>query len=58
MYTVRNPPFPPGGTTGRGKAVGNSATRAALGGWAPRYASFRDLMAAGAQDFYNTSGLF
>lgn len=50
--------FPEGGTTGRGKAVDNSVTRAALGGWSPRYTSFRDFMAAGAQDFYSTSGLF
>lgn len=50
--------FPEGSTAGRGKRVNNSASRAALGGWAPRYSSFAAFMAAGAKDYYNTSGLF
>ncbi|KAG2493226.1 hypothetical protein HYH03_008642 [Edaphochlamys debaryana] len=49
--------FPENGQ-GRGKRVDNSASRAALGGWAPRYASFASFMAQGqGKDFYNTSGL-
>lgn len=41
----------------RGKRVDNSATRALLGGWAPKYESFKAFMEAGAKDWYNTSGL-
>lgn len=36
-----------------GKRMDNSATRRALG-WAPRYASFGDFVAAGARDFYTS----
>ena len=43
---------------GMGKRVDNSKTRAALGGWRPVHASFRDFMVAGGKDFYNSSGLF
>ncbi|GLI63574.1 hypothetical protein VaNZ11_006574 [Volvox africanus] len=49
--------FPEGGLSGRGKRVDNEASRLALGGWKPRYASFAEFMAAGGNDFYNTSGL-
>ncbi|GIL64354.1 hypothetical protein Vafri_18326 [Volvox africanus] len=49
--------FPEGGSSGRGKRVANDASRLALGGWRPRYASFAEFMAAGGKDFYNTSGL-
>ncbi|PNH00210.1 hypothetical protein TSOC_013981 [Tetrabaena socialis] len=45
------------GGRGRGKMVENSATRAALGGWAPKYESFAAFMAAGGKDLYNSSGV-
>ena len=36
-----------------GKRMDNSATRSALG-WAPRYPSFGEFVAAGARDFYSS----
>jgi len=41
----------------KSKRTDNSATRAALGGWAPKYASFVSFMAEGARDWYNTTNL-
>ncbi|KXZ56139.1 hypothetical protein GPECTOR_1g118 [Gonium pectorale] len=49
--------LPEGGKSGLGKVVDASASLAALGGWAPKYASFQVFMAAGGKDFYNTSGI-
>jgi nucleoside-diphosphate-sugar epimerase len=46
----------PEGGGGLGKVVTNEQTRAALGGWAPKYASFQDFfLKQGGQDFYNSS---
>lgn len=37
-----------------GKAVNNDISRAALGGWKPKYASFKDfMMTHKGKDFYN-----
>lgn len=44
-------------TGGRGKRVNNDKTRALLG-WRPKYESFEAFAAAGADDFYSTSGLY
>ncbi|GFR46023.1 hypothetical protein Agub_g7282 [Astrephomene gubernaculifera] len=49
--------FPEDPRVGRGKVVSNPATRAALGGWAPRYPSFAAFMAAGGKDWYGSCGL-
>jgi hypothetical protein len=43
---------------GKGKVVNNAATRAKLGGWSPKYASFKQFFMDGGKDYYNTSGLF
>jgi hypothetical protein len=43
---------------GKGKVVNNAATRAKLGGWAPKYSSFKQFFMDGGKDYYNTSGLF
>ena len=48
----------PDGGPSKGKRTDNTATRAALGGWAPKYESFQAFMAAGAKDFYSTSNLY
>ena len=44
-------------TSKKGKMMSNCQTREALN-WRPKYASFEDFMAAGANDFYNTSHLY
>ncbi|KAF8059377.1 hypothetical protein HT031_005182 [Scenedesmus sp. PABB004] len=50
--------FTGGPEGGVGKRVSNDATRARLGGWAPRHASFRDFFIAGrGADYYAQSGL-
>jgi len=41
-----------------GKRCNNDGTRAALGGWTPKYTSFASFMMSGGKDFYNTCGLF
>lgn len=46
---------PAGGASG--KRMANPATRAELA-WTPKYASFAEFCAAGASDYYTTSGLF
>ena len=47
--------FPgPAGGPSRGKRMTNAATRAALGGWAPKYASFEAFCAGGGVDAYNS----
>lgn len=43
---------------GKGKVVNNTATRAKLGGWSPKYTSFRQFFMDGGKDYYNSSGLF
>lgn len=49
----------PDGGPVRGKRCDNSITRAALGGWKPKYESFESFMMQNkGKDFYNTSGLF
>eukprot|EP00873_Tetraselmis_striata_P042185 jgi/Tetstr1/462449/TSEL_007447.t1 len=48
---------PPEGGAASGKRMSNAASRAALG-WAPKYPSFAEFCAAGASDYYTTSGLF
>lgn len=55
----QNVSFTAGPEAGLGKRVDSSASRAKLGGWAPRYASFDSFMRQdGGRDFYTTSGLF
>lgn len=44
--------------TSKGKRVTNHETRKALGGWLPKYPSFKQFMEAGGNDFYSQSGLF
>lgn len=44
-------------TSKKGKMMSNCQTREALD-WQPKYSSFEDFMAAGANDFYNTSPLY
>lgn len=55
-YTAADPADPArlegGPGQGRGKRMTNPGTRAALGGWAPEFPSFRDFMRAGADDWY------
>jgi len=52
---------PPAGKGGRGKRATNVATRAALGGWAPRYESFARFFAPrsegghGGEDWYGSA---
>ena len=41
----------------KGKIMSNCQTREALD-WQPKYFSFEDFMASGANDFYNTSPLY
>ncbi|KAF5840565.1 hypothetical protein DUNSADRAFT_16228 [Dunaliella salina] len=41
-----------------GKRCNNGSTRAALGGWTPKYSSFAEFMHSGGRDYYNTCGLF
>eukprot|EP00878_Enallax_costatus_P035525 GHUV01039663.1.p1 GENE.GHUV01039663.1~~GHUV01039663.1.p1 ORF type:complete len:189 (-),score=21.38 GHUV01039663.1:338-904(-) len=43
---------------GKGKVVDNERSRELLGGWKPKYASFKQFFADGGKDYYNTSGLF
>jgi nucleoside-diphosphate-sugar epimerase len=51
-------PEPTGGVQ-LGKRVNNDISRAALGGWAPKYSSFVDFFkTTKGTDFYTTSGLF
>ena len=42
----------------KGKRTNNDVTRNMLGGWAPKYESFEAFMRGGAEDFFNTSGLY
>ncbi len=44
-------------TSKKGKMMSNCQTREALD-WQPKYSSFEEFMAAGANDFYNTSPLY
>lgn len=44
-------------TSKKGKMMSNCQTREALN-WQPKYSSFEEFMAAGADDFYNTSPLY
>ena len=44
-------------SSNKGKMMSNCQTREALK-WQPKYSSFEDFMAAGANDFYNTSALY
>ncbi|KAL3149562.1 hypothetical protein ABBQ32_002341 [Trebouxia sp. C0010 RCD-2024] len=44
-------------TSKKGKIMSNCQTREALN-WQPKYPSFEEFMAAGADDFYNTSPLY
>ena len=44
-------------TSKKGKMMSNCQTREALN-WQPKYSSFEDFMAGGANDFYNTSALY
>jgi len=44
----------PAGGPSQGKRLTNPATRAALGGWQPKYASFEAFCAAGGKDAYNS----
>ncbi len=44
-------------TSKKGKMMSNCQTREALD-WQPKYTSFEEFMAAGANDFYNTSPLY
>ena len=41
----------------RGKMMSNCQTREALS-WQPKWSSFEEFMASGANDFYNTSTLY
>lgn len=51
--------FTAGPEAGLGKRVDSSKSRAKLGGWAPRYASFASFMVDHkGQDWYSSSGLF
>jgi len=51
--------FTAGAEAGLGKKVDSSRSRAALGGWKPKYSSFRSFMEEQkGKDWYNTSGLF
>lgn len=43
---------------GLGKQVKNDVTRAALGGWEPKYDSFVGFFQGGGTDYYSSSGLF
>jgi nucleoside-diphosphate-sugar epimerase len=45
--------------TGLGKRVSNATTRRLLGGWQPKYSSFKDFfVTTKGSDFYTSSGLF
>eukprot|EP00200_Dunaliella_tertiolecta_P005418 CAMPEP_0202355650 /NCGR_PEP_ID=MMETSP1126-20121109/10453_1 /ASSEMBLY_ACC=CAM_ASM_000457 /TAXON_ID=3047 /ORGANISM="Dunaliella tertiolecta, Strain CCMP1320" /LENGTH=301 /DNA_ID=CAMNT_0048948295 /DNA_START=238 /DNA_END=1143 /DNA_ORIENTATION=- len=48
----------PDGERTTGKRCNNDGTRAALGGWTPKYSSFAEFMHSGGRDYYNTCGLF
>jgi hypothetical protein len=43
---------------GLGKKVNNDVTRQLLGGWAPKYNSFKQFFMDGGKDYYNSSGMF
>eukprot|EP00879_Flechtneria_rotunda_P005880 GHRR01006186.1.p1 GENE.GHRR01006186.1~~GHRR01006186.1.p1 ORF type:complete len:376 (+),score=78.33 GHRR01006186.1:170-1297(+) len=43
---------------GKGKQVDNGYSRQQLGGWQPKYPSFKQFFMDGGKDYYNTSGLF
>lgn len=43
---------------GKGKVVDNEYSKQQLGGWKPKYDSFKQFFKDGGKDYYNTSGLF
>ncbi len=48
----------PDGGPSKGKRANNDKSRQLLGGWTPKYSSFKEFMTTHGKDFYTTSGLF